>query len=156
MIELSRRQRECLRHLCRQDSYATTALLARWLDVSERTVRSDLGAIEAYVREHGARLERVPGSGIRLVAGDEERSALLAALDVPETTFPQRADRAVAVEVMLLVRPTVTFQQMAALCDVSRQTIVAQSEDVAAFFESSDLELCRELGRNMALAVKGE
>lgn len=146
MIELSRRQRDCLRYLCRQDSYATTALLARQLDVSERTVRSDLGAVEAYVRELGARLERVPGSGIRLVADDRARSALLAALDAPETAFPRREERAVAVEVMLLVRPTVTFQQMAEACDVSRQTMVAQSEDFAAFFEASGLELCREQG----------
>lgn len=146
MIELSRRQRDCLRCLCRQDSYATTALLARQLDVSERTVRSDLGAVEAYVRELGARLERVPGSGIRLVADDGARSALLAALDAPKTAFPRREERAVAVEVMLLVRPTVTFQQMAEACDVSRQTMVAQSEDFAAFFEASGLELCREQG----------
>ena len=146
MIELSRRQRVCLRCLCQRESYATTALLARRAGVSERTIRSDLGVIETYVREHGARLERVPGTGVLLVARDEERSALLAAIAEPGPGFPDREDRSVAAEVLLLVRPTVTFQQMASLCDVSRQTIVAQSDDIAAFFASSGIELCREQG----------
>lgn len=146
MIELSRRQKACLRHLCHQDAHVTTALLARWLDVSERTVRSDLGAIEAYVRECGADLDRVPGSGVRLVARPSERAALLAALDGPDTAYTDRAERAVVAEVMLLVRPTVTFQQVASACGVSRQTVVSQFDDVVAFFAAAGVELCREQG----------
>nr|WP_075576835.1 PTS sugar transporter subunit IIA [Olsenella timonensis] len=151
MIELSRRQKACLRYLCRQVGHVTTALLARHLDVSERTVRSDLGAIEAYARERGALIERVPGSGIRLVASPALRSAILAALDEPDSSYTDRADREVAAEVMLLVRPTVTFQQIANLCGVSRQTIVAQCDDIAAFFAGVGIELCREQGVGSSL-----
>lgn len=146
MIELSRRQKACLRYLCRQDSYATTARIARKLEVSERTVRTDLGVVETYVREAGVSLERVPGAGVRLVADDATRAVLLAALDEPDTAFPDREDRAVAAEVVLLVRPTTTFQQIASLCGVSRQTIVGQCDEIAAFFEAAGIELCREQG----------
>ena len=146
MIELSRRQKACLRYLCRHDGHVPTTLLARSLDVSERTARTDLGVVESYAREHGAALERVPGTGVRLVADDATRTALLAALDEPDTAFPDRVDRAVVAEVLLLVRPTVTFQQIAALCGVSRPTIVAQCGDLAAFFEAAGIELCREQG----------
>lgn len=146
MIELSRRQKACLRYLCRREGYVTTALLAHHLGVSERTARSDLGVVEAYARELGADLERVPGLGVRVLAGDAGRAALLAALDEPDTAFPDREDRVVAAAVLLLVRPTVTFQQIAELCGVSRQTVVAQCDDVAAFFGASGIELCREQG----------
>lgn len=146
MIELSRRQKACLRYLCRRDDHVTTALLAHRLGVSERTVRSDLGVVGAYVRERGAELDRVPGLGVRVVAGDAARDALLAALDEPDTAYPDREDRVVAAAVLLLVRPTVTFQQIAELCGVSRQTVVAQCDDVAALFGASGIELCREQG----------
>ena len=151
MIELSRRQKACLRCLCRRDDYVTTALLARCLDASERTVRSDLSVIEAYAREYGTALERVPGSGVRLQASDAARAALLVALDEPDTAFPDREDRAVAAETLLLVRPTVTFQQIAELCGVSRQTIVSQCDDISAFFEAAGIQFCREQGVGTSL-----
>ena len=115
MIELSRRQKACLRYLCRQDGHVTTALLARHLDVSERTVRSDLGAIGAYAREHGAGIERVPGSGVRLVASPALRSAILAALDAPGRVKRAEHTRALAAELHELAEAIRPLLELAAL-----------------------------------------
>lgn len=151
MVELTGRQRACLRHLCQQGSFVTTAQLARHLGVSERTVRSDLGAVEAFAREKGAELVRVPGSGIRLICDDPTRHALVACLDETGATVYDRSERASVMEVMLLVRPTVTFQQMAEACCVSRRTIVSQCDEVAALFSTVGVELVREQGVGSSL-----
>lgn len=151
MVELTGRQRACLRHLCQQGSFVTTAQLARLLGVSERTVRTDLGAVEAFAREKGAELVRVPGSGVRLTCDDSTRSALVACIDETGATVYDRSERASVVEVMLLVRPTVTFQQMAEACCVSRRTIVSQCDEIAALFSAAGVELVREQGVGSSL-----
>lgn len=66
MIELTRRQRQCLQFLCRREAFATTDEIARHLSVSARTVRTELNVVDAFAREHGCALERVPGSGVRI------------------------------------------------------------------------------------------
>lgn len=151
MVELTGRQRACLRHLCQQGSFVTTAELARRLGVSERTVRTDLGAIEAFAREKGVELVRVPGSGVRLSCDAAMRASLAARLDEAGASVLERPERATIVEVMLLVRPTVTFQQMAEACNVSRRTIVSQFDEIALFFEGAGIELVREQGVGSSL-----
>lgn len=146
MIELTRRQSLCLRYLCRQDSYSTVAELARHLDVSERTIRSDLKAIDAYVREHGGRLLRVPGTGILLADGQARRTRLLASLDGASVGVLKREERTATAAMLLLVRPITTFELIARACNVSRQTIIGQFDAIDAFFESRGVEVRREQG----------
>lgn len=91
MVELTGRQRACLRYLCQQGTFVTTAELARHLGVSERTVGSDL---EAFAREKGVALVRVPGSGVRLSCDATARSALADCIDQAGATVHERPERA--------------------------------------------------------------
>lgn len=61
MVELTSRQRELVRKLCRETTFCTVADLARSVDASARTVRSDLRSVESFMAQHGAALERSPG-----------------------------------------------------------------------------------------------
>lgn len=151
MVELTSRQRDCLRYLLRQRSYVTAGELARHLGCSERTARTALDAIEAFCDELGARLSRIPGQGTRLEADDAARATLLEGLDASAKSLLSREERDALSETLLLLHPTMTFQQLADACNVSRQTAVSSGDALAAFFTRAALELDRERGQGLLL-----
>lgn len=146
MIELTRRQRQCLQFLCRREAFATTDEIARHLSVSARTVRTELNVVDAFAREHGCALERVPGSGVRIAPDQGDRAALLAAIETAEGHAYSVDERAVVAQMMLIVNPVVRFQDIADYCRVSRQTVVAHFGDVVDFFARSGVEVQSDSG----------
>ena len=146
MIELTRRQRQCLQFLCRREAFATTDEIARHLSASARTVRTELNVVDAFAREHGCALERVPGSGVRIAPDQGDRAALLAAIETAEGHAYSVDERAVVAQMMLIVNPVVRFQDIADYCRVSRQTVVAHFGDVVDFFARSCVEVQSDSG----------
>lgn len=64
MVVLTDRQRCLLRALCAQGSFVTLQTLAEHMQVSVRTIRTDLGYIEDYIAGYGAALVRRSGVGV--------------------------------------------------------------------------------------------
>ena len=64
MIGLTSRQCQLLKILCSKDAYLTTEEITRHLDVSARTVRTELNVIDAFVREYGSASD----AGIQVLA----------------------------------------------------------------------------------------
>ena len=69
-LSLLLRQRKMLNILLHRDDLITGASLARMLDITTRTVRSDVAVINRSLEPYQARIESVRSKGYRFQAGD--------------------------------------------------------------------------------------
>lgn len=152
MIELTGRQRACLRTLCVRKGFSTVESLARMFDVSSRTMRTDLKAIESFALENGCSIERVPGKGVRLSASKTSGLRLRGMLDEGENRVYGRQERDAVAELLLALRPVVKFQDISDYCHVSKQTIASHFSDVDDFYGENGVEVIREPGVGSHLA----
>lgn len=146
MVQLTERQHACLRYLCQRTEFVTVETLARNFEVSPRTIRADLGAIEAYLSTSDATLSRSAGRGIRLDAAPTVRASIVASLGKADSRVLSSAERNAVAEMMLVCYPVVTYLAIADYCGVSKQTVSARFADVDAFFSNNGLRLVREPG----------
>lgn len=105
MVELTSRQRKLARILCRKDGFITVADLARSVDASIRTIRTDLHQIEAFAAQSGVVLERIPGTGVRLNCTAEERKALRLQIGRTDLHTLSVAEQCAVAELFLLLYP---------------------------------------------------
>ncbi len=77
-MSINRRQVNLLKTLLEQNGYTPTANIARAIDCSERTVRSDTAAVNAFLAQMGiaARCDSKRGNGIRLAGTATERARI--------------------------------------------------------------------------------
>lgn len=144
MVELSERQRACVRRLCATGEFMGVDLLAQVFGVSTRTIRTDLKRIESYLRPYGVTFVRVSGKGVRLQGSPESKDALASSLD---DAGALTADERMAIaEMMLICRPVVTYMDVADYCGVSKQTAVSSFSGVDSFFSGHGLRVVREPG----------
>ena len=151
MIQLSKRQRDCLLHLCQHNRFVTIGELARTLGVSARSVRADLDHIEAFSKDFGCVLERTPGKGVRLVGGEASRDRMIATVSRHVDHTLSANERVAVCTLVLTVRRVATFQELANFCCVSRQTVAAHFDEVEHFISASGLAVQRERGTGLCL-----
>ena len=114
MVQLTERQHACLRYLCQRTEFVTVEMLACNFEVSPRTIRADLGAIEAYLSASDVTLSRSAGRGIRLDAAPTVRASIVASLGKTGSRVLSSAERNAVAEMMLVCYPVVTFLAIAA------------------------------------------
>ena len=146
MVQLTERQHACLRYLCQRTEFVTVETLACNFEVSPRTIRADLGAIESYLSASDVTLSRSAGRGIRLDVAPTVRASIVASLGKADSRVLSSAERNAVAEMMLVCYPVVTFLAIADYCGVSKQTVSARFAAVDAFFSSNGLRLVREPG----------
>lgn len=144
MIELSERQRACVRRLCAASEFMSVDLLAQVFGVSTRTIRADLKRIESYLHSYGVSLLRVSGKGVRLQGSPNSKEDLASSLD--DAGVLTSSERTAIAEMMLICRPVVTYMDVADYCGVSKQTAVSSFSGVDSFFSGYGLRVVREPG----------
>lgn len=104
---MNARQGSLLRALVNEGEYKTCAWYARLLGCSEKTVRTDVKAIDGFLMREGftARVTRRRGSGVRLVLASSETSRLSRLLDESEAALHPRFERLCRELVVLLCSP---------------------------------------------------
>lgn len=82
-MSINARQVEIIRLLLKEDRYLPTTELARAAGCSERTVRNDVHAINAFLAQEGVAVhtESKRGNGIRLAASTAERERIQGAVE---------------------------------------------------------------------------
>ncbi len=69
---LNPRMTVILRHLLKAETAVTSEFLAKVLAVTSRTVRNDIKELETIVKEYGASIKSIRGTGYELVLHDEQ------------------------------------------------------------------------------------
>lgn len=82
------RQEELIRILLKSEKPRTTTELAEMLDVSSRTIRSDLEKIETELLVHHLCLEKKPHVGVWIQGAKEDKVALFLNEGQKKNLFP--------------------------------------------------------------------
>lgn len=129
--------------------------LARNIDVSERTVRYDLDALEGWCRERGIALVRRRGVGVSI-----DRGSLRAARDLFRGTgelsgvFLDAGERVRCLAATILLgEEERTFDELAERFSVSRSTILRDMDGVEAWFKNHGLSVDRHQKRGVRLSA---
>ena len=132
MIVLTKRQKEILDLLSIQNDYITFNLLAKKLSVSNRTIRNDMKQIEFFLMEKGIELVKKAGVGILLSCDESEKSAVRRDVDRLYKRSFSKMERNSLIKIYLCLHTTSTFQDLADICFVCRQTIINSFDAIVA------------------------
>lgn len=151
MVDLTSRQARELVWLCRQEEPVLVGDLAYRFHVSPRTIRNDIPQLERCAAGHHLQLKRKHGKGIHLVGTAGERGALLDALDKSGDRILSHDERCSVMTAVLLLRDSVTYQQLADICGVSRQTAIRDLAALGASLAKEGIQVKRHQGKGLSL-----
>lgn len=151
---LSNRQIQFIKYLEKTEGYITIKKLASIFDVSERTVRNDLDAIERFLQNKSIHLERIPRVGIRLKNKTEiNMDAILQEKDV---FFDSKENRICQIIVLLILKENVTFEYLEKELKVAKNTIVADFKIVQDVLKNNGISLIKKAFVGIELRGKEE
>ena len=144
MTELNQRQIQLIRHLMDQNTYVTVPSLASRFSVSTRTIRNDLETVRLFLNSFDADLKREQHKGVRIVCVEEEKAAVLNALS--GRNLIGRQSRVARIILELLSRDLSTYESLAGVCGVSRQTVITWFPVVETYMKDQGLTVVKEKG----------
>ncbi len=150
------RQEELIRILLKSEKPLTTTELAEMLDVSSRTIRSDLAKFETELLVHHLCLEKKPHVGVWIQGAKEDKVALFLNVDQQNSTVNiySKDYRIGCILVQILLGNSKIYpDKFADELYASRSTIEKDLSAVSKWLEKHQLELSRNA--NNGLYVKG-
>lgn len=150
------RQEELIRILLKSEKPRTTTELAEMLDVSSRTIRSDLEKIETELLVHHLCLEKKPHVGVWIQGAKEDKVALFlneAQKNSTVNTYSKEYRIGCILVQILLGNSKIYPDKFADELYVSRSTIEKDLSVVARWLKKHQLELSKNA--NNGLYVKG-
>ncbi|WP_371362760.1 Transcriptional regulator ManR [Sporomusa rhizae] len=142
---LKERCTQLLLHLIKADDMTTIAALAELLNVSKRTIRYDLDAVDDFLKSHGLPvLLRKQHGGVMLSQNASCRSQTLEFLhtaNVYHYPFSSKEREILVIGQLMHNRDYTTIDDLAARLWVSRNTMIKDLQEVKAWYQRNGLEL---------------
>lgn len=142
-----KRQEELIWILLKSNEPLTTTELAKKLNVSSRTIRSDLEKIETEVLANHLRLERKPHIGVWIEGAQDEKDALFLNMtgnhDVPEQYSKEYRRGCILIQILLGTNK-VYIDRFADMFFVSRSTIEKDLVDINKWLANHNLQLSKK------------
>ncbi|MBT2599971.1 PTS sugar transporter subunit IIA [Oceanobacillus sp. ISL-73] len=145
---LSTRQKKLLTKLIGAHQYMTVDFLAKWLDVSQKTVRNDLETLASVLEEMGCSLIRTPGKGVLLYADSDVREELMDSLELA-TSLVDKNVQLTMVSLYVLMTENVTIQKIADEFYLSRSSVHQILLEVEELFDPYNLQLTKEVRKGL-------
>lgn len=156
MIQLTSRQQALLRFLGGMSSYVPVRELARQFGYSQRTIRYDLEAVEAWLRERGGALSKKPKAGVLLMAGEELQQQLKAALtggeaEALERIYTPKERMDIIYYRLLFGEGTIKAEELAECLAVSSPTVMRDIRGMARRMAQRSLSVWGKKGEGYRL-----
>lgn len=154
MVKVTNRQRQIIKILLQRKGEMTTAEIAQQLQVSTRTIHRSLHGVDSVLQRFGASLSRKTGSGIQLVADDDQLRQLRAYLAQLKTLPRTSLER-----MLLLLCTLLELREPIKLFTLSHElhsaipTISQDLDQLARWMEKRSLKLVRR--RGYGVEIKG-
>jgi transcriptional antiterminator/mannitol/fructose-specific phosphotransferase system IIA component (Ntr-type) len=152
---LTKRQRDILALLVKEQEFVTVKKIAAAFAVAERTIRYDLEWIENGLKEKNIKLVKKPQFGVKIdfLESGIRRESILSELNQIYQRVLSVAERQFFILLYLLMEhKEITMQQIADYLNVSKNTIVADIEAVDNLLGTSGLKLERKAHYGIYLA----
>lgn len=151
------RKQKILELLLSSKEPLTTTQISQKLNVTSRTIRSDLAQIESAVSTHGCRLMKKPHVGIWIEGSMADKNALFLSFNtepLPTESYSKEYRVGSILAQILLSNSRVYPQYFAESFYVSRSTIDKDLQEVNKWLEGHHLQLSRK--ENQGLYVEGD
>lgn len=155
MIYQDSRKRKLLDLLLRTEKFYPVAFFAEKLNVSEKTVRNDLKALESLFRKiPGSEFIKKPSMGILLRISEEEKERLLAEIHNSDFHTMDVDGRRIYLLYLLLFEERIyTLQELANRFYTSKSTIHHDLREIDRWLNKYDLRLIKRT--NYGIKVEG-
>lgn len=154
---MNRRQQKLLLMLLESNETQLVSDLASRLSCSEKTVRTDLGTIKAYVEsETNGELIRKPGLGVYIEVREYERNRLYQTFSSVDTKKEEVIERQRIVEIayeLLITKDPISIQSLSERYYVNRPIIRKHLEEIRTWLESYGLDV--HLKQKIGLRIEG-
>lgn len=151
MITLTKRQRDIVLFLLNAENYVTYREIANEFQVSNRSVRNDVEMITSFMCENNCQIDKRQGVGIRVFCSEADGKRIRKIISTIHAKVFNKEERKHLIIMMLLLHDTVTFQELAAVCDVSKQTIINHFDDITESLLYDDLKVEKTQGVGLKL-----
>lgn len=142
---ISSRQKQILGQLIEKQDFFTVEQLAQKYDVSHRSIRNDILALELFLEDKKIEFTRDRKKGIKLELLKESLDQLKEFLNNGEEYLsPEIRIKAIARD--LLVRAEINFEELADKFKISHKTLVSDLTELKPWFQNYKLQLTREKG----------
>ncbi len=142
-----KRQEELIQILLKSTEPITTSNLAKLLNVSSRTIRSDLAKVESEVLTNGLRLEKKPHIGVWIEGTIEQKDRLFLNITGNQKnieTYTKEYRRSSILVHTLLDNNKVYLDKFADIFFVSRSTIEKDLNWISNWLEEHNLQLLKK------------
>lgn len=142
MITLNKRQKDIINFLELKDEYVTIDCIAKFFEVSSRTIRNDLDSIEKLMNESNIVLERKPRVGIKLFLKNGQ--------DIQDVINDQNykiyssEDRITIIALLLIIKGKATIEELAREVNVSKNTLVQDFKLVVIKFKEYYIKVSKK------------
>lgn len=143
--------------LFNQDDYVTIKYLADKVDVSNKTVISDLDKLEEITKTENVELIRKTGYGIRLMGDKQDKLSLrnkLTEMDNNIINYSSKQRMYIITTLLLLGREEFYTSDFSEILYYSRSTIHNDLQKIKKLLESYKIKLIRE--RNRPIRIEGK
>ena len=141
------RQENLIQILLKAEKPLTTQELAEQLNVSSRTIRSDLEKIESEILVHSMKLEKKPRVGIWIEGTQDEKDALFLDVkgehDLVESYSKEYRRGCILVQILLSKNKIYPYKLQNNLY-VSKSTIEKDLQEISKWLEKYDLSLMKK------------
>lgn len=149
MVTLSRRQKRIVIFLLSEKDYVTISQLADGFSVSARTIRYDIAQIRSYLEERNMKIDSVPHKGVKIFALPDQKNNVLSNID--DVTVLTRSEQVRAIILELLSGHVNTYDSLAQICGVSRQTVIGEFPEVENAFARFGIRVLKEKGHGVRI-----
>ena len=151
MITLTKRQRDILVYLLNAENYVTCGEIANEFQVSNRSARNDVEMITSFMCENNCQIDRRQGVGIRVFCSEADIERIKKIISTFHAKVFNKEERNHLITAMLLLNDTVTFQELADVCGVSKQTIINHFNDIIESLLHDNLSVEKTQGVGLKL-----
>lgn len=150
-MSLTSRQKDLLIYLCNQRQYITINQLSKKFKVSSRSIRNDLDVVDDFLACENCKIIRQPNKGIKLYIDEDQLNALKLSLNQVKFRFLDLNERTKLIALLLLSQERITFDQLAEVCELSRQTIINGFSEVETLLLIHDIKIIKSQGTGLVI-----
>lgn len=152
MIVLTKRQKDILKLLCLKEDFITLDFISKKFLVSKKSIQNDIIQIDLFLKEKNFNLIRKAGTGIYINEKEHLKYKLIKELENMQIRSFSKLERHVMIKTTLLCRPLCTFQDLAEICSVSKQTIINSFAEVVNEFKLENITVEKIQGTGLRLS----
>lgn len=151
--KINPRVKQILLQLCSAEGYVTLAGIAEKINVSAKTVTRDLPVAQDILRSLGFTLAKKTGTGLKLLASEEEKAHLAARLaeQATETIYTPAQRLCIITETLLENQDSVKLFEFTRKLKVAESTVSNDLDKLEPWFKKQRLQLVRKPGLGIYL-----